>query len=141
MELEYVVRSDTSITHAATMEANINLMWQNSWHIVAFTKDMSTINKALTSLIHSNPTRDQNINKWRWKFSDWRAYDPCLLVNMNIAFKTWRFNLSNLSLRAWHHTMQSLQRDMNVLCEDKNPPPLVYRKKSSCEYSSAMFSY
>ena len=134
-ELEHAIWSRTIITHAIIVEADINLIWWNSWHTPVFTKNMSTINKEPTSLTHSNRTTVQDLTKRRWKFLNWEADDSCSTVNMNIAFKTWRFNVINLSSKAWHHMVQSLPWNKNVLCEDQNSSPSAYRKG---EYANAI---
>jgi hypothetical protein len=127
MELEHAIWSRTIITHAIIAEAYIDLMWQNYQHTPVFTKNMSTINKAPTSSTHSNPTRVQDLTKRRWKFFNWEVDDSCSIVNMNIGFNAWQFNVINLSPKACHHMVQSLPKKKNVLCEDHNSSPSTYR--------------
>lgn len=136
MKLEYVVWSHKHNSKIMYQYYVTEIPTHSCLH-----EGISTINKEPTSPTHSSPTRDQNLIKQRWNFPYWRMDDPCALVKMNITFKSWRFNVINLSLKAWHHTMQSLPSNPNVLCEDQNPPPSVYKKKSSCECNSTIFNY
>lgn len=137
MDLEHVVWSHTSTTYAATMEVNINLMWQNSQHTGVFTKDMNTIIKAPTSLTCSKfIIRVQGLTKHKWKFSNLEVVESWSSMNISITFKSRMFNVINLFSKACHHMVHPVPKNPNGLCEDQDSLPSIYRKRGSCKWNS-----
>lgn len=54
------------------------------------------------------PQGVQSLIKQRWIFLYWEANYPCSLVNMNITFKSWRFNVINIKrhVTTWCNVLQ-----------------------------------
>ena len=118
MELKHVIWFHTPATNASTMVVDINLMWKNSQHAFFLKNNMRTISKEPKSLMHSNPTRVQDLTKHIWMFSNWEVNGPCSSVNITIRFKSWRSHVTNISSKECHHMVKSIPRSPSALCQD-----------------------